>query len=70
MSEVYPPTSITFEFDFERTSASKNDLKVLIQQVSNFILDHLTFCSVLYCTVLCYVRVVHRNDHISISVSI
>jgi hypothetical protein len=52
MSEVYPPTSITFEFDFERTSASKNDLKVLIQQVSNFILDHLTFCSVLYCTVL------------------
>lgn len=33
LSEVYPPTSMAFEFAFERSCASRNDLKLLIHQV-------------------------------------
>ena len=32
-SEIFPPTSLSFEFDFERSSATKADLKELIHQV-------------------------------------
>ena len=32
-SEIYPPTSPSFEFNFERCSASRSDLKALIHQV-------------------------------------
>ena len=38
-SEIFPPTSLSFEFDFERSSASKGDLKALIQLVRLFCID-------------------------------
>lgn len=37
-SEVYPPTSVAFEFAFERSCASRNDLKLLIHQVREIFL--------------------------------
>jgi serine/threonine protein kinase len=34
LSDIYPPTSLSFEFEFERSSATKQQLKGLIQQES------------------------------------